>query len=342
MHTQRTFSLAFSILTLLFLGLGCGGGKAVTDTTPSPTPTPIDIPNPTPQPRRLNGKIVFASNRDYSNNSAEILNSPYDIYIVDADGTNQKRLSIGGADVPSFSRDGSKIVYVSETDRQIYVMNADGSNQKKLTTNGGYFPAFSVDNSKITYTRYDISGMTSEIYSMNADGTNQVQITNNKKLSIASSFSPDGKKIIFSQGDFSVGGFDGYQIYVINADGSNPTRLTYRKPNSSSTNYFTNFPASFSPDGKTIVFESLRDSDVWSEIYTMNVDGSNTTKLTNTKTGDLFPAFSPDGTKIVFRSQRDGNWEIYTMNVDGSNQTRLTNNIGDDAYPSWGGYLPTP
>ena len=55
-----------------------------------------------------------------------------------------------------------------------------------------------------------------------------------------------------------------------------------------------------SPDGKTIVFTSLRDGDL--DIYTMNIDGSNLRRLTHTLGYDGGPAFSPDGKLIVYRA----------------------------------------
>lgn len=86
------------------------------------------------------------------------------------------------------------------------------------------------------------------------------------------------------------------------------------------------------PNGK-IVFSSNRDGN--EEIYTMNPDGSNVTRLTNNSANDQYPSWSADGTKIVFDSNRDGNFEIYVMDEDGSNQTRLTTNSAIDAIPAW-------
>ena len=80
------------------------------------------------------------------------------------------------------------------------------------------------------------------------------------------------------------------------------------------------------PCGK-IAFISNRDGN--DEIYVMNADGSNQTRLTNNP-AMIRPSFSPDGSKIAFVSNRDGNYEIYVMNADGSNQTRLTNNPATD------------
>ena len=82
-----------------------------------------------------------------------------------------------------------------------------------------------------------------------------------------------------------------------------------------------------------IAFQSRRDGN-W-QIYEMNADGSEQTRLTNNNYDDMVPVWSPDGTKILFQSNRDGNWEIYVMNADGSGQTKLTdNNVGDEK-PDW-------
>ena len=81
-----------------------------------------------------------------------------------------------------------------------------------------------------------------------------------------------------------------------------------------------------------IAFISHRDEGS-GEIYVMNADGSNQTRLTNNLAYDVDPCFSPDGTKIAFTSKRDGDLEIYIMNADGSNRTRLTNNPAGDWDP---------
>ena len=87
------------------------------------------------------------------------------------------------------------------------------------------------------------------------------------------------------------------------------------------------------PSGGKIAFASLRDGNY--EIYSMNPDGSNQTRLTNNIAEDYAPAISSDGNRIAFSSFRDGNYEIYVMNSDGTGQTRLTNHLRDDFQPSF-------
>ncbi|HEX8423235.1 MAG TPA: hypothetical protein VF634_07485, partial [Pyrinomonadaceae bacterium] len=104
----------------------------------------------------------------------------------------------------------------------------------------------------------------------------------------------------------------------------------------------TGVPANFVDPTPTldskIAFTSERDGN--QEIYIMDPDGSQQTRLTNNTASDADPAWSPDGTKIAFVSDRDGSGgvgigEIYVMNPYGNAQTRLTTNVTFDFSPAW-------
>jgi Tol biopolymer transport system component len=88
----------------------------------------------------------------------------------------------------------------------------------------------------------------------------------------------------------------------------------------------------YKANGK-IAFVSYRDGNP--EIYSMNVDGTNQTRLTNSTGYDSNPVWSPDGSKIAFESNRNGNIEIFVMNSNGTNPTNLTNDALSDYAPSW-------
>jgi Tol biopolymer transport system component len=95
---------------------------------------------------------------------------------------------------------------------------------------------------------------------------------------------------------------------------------------------FTTLPAAGGRSG--IAFASTRDGNF--EIYAMDADGSNPTRLTNNAAADQLPAFSPDGKRIAFSSTRDGgDYDIYVMNSDGSNVQQLTTSPGDDLGAKW-------
>ena len=89
----------------------------------------------------------------------------------------------------------------------------------------------------------------------------------------------------------------------------------------------------WSPDGRKLAFVSERDGN--SEIYVMNVDGSEQENLTRQPASDSNPSWSRDGRRIVFVSRRDGNSEIYVMNADGSGLRNLTRTPSNDRDPAW-------
>ena len=80
-----------------------------------------------------------------------------------------------------------------------------------------------------------------------------------------------------------------------------------------------------------IVFTSNRSGN--DEIYVMNRDGSNQTRLTNNSSKDWFPKWSRDGEKIAYLSERNGSAQLFVMNKDGTDQKQITSNL--NFYPGY-------
>jgi len=93
------------------------------------------------------------------------------------------------------------------------------------------------------------------------------------------------------------------------------------------------YAPSISPDGSKIVFHSRRDGI--DNIYKMDADGSNQTKLTSTTYYNQAPKFSPDGSKIIYNSLRDEIWQIYIINSDGTKDKSLTDSEINSIRGSW-------
>ena len=284
-------------------------------------------------------QIAFSSDRDGN----------WEIYVMDADGRNPRRLTnnSAGDGNPSWSPDGKRIVFTSNRDEhfmngipttEIYVMDADGRNQQNLTNNPSHdgSPSWSPDGKRIAFDSNREGRFNWEIYVIAADGRNLQRITNNPDDDgwpddRYPSWSPDGKRIVFSarreghvENKFAVT----YEIYVMDADGGNQQRLTNNRNNELSPVW--------SPDGERITFTSDRKGN-WEnfEIYVMDADGGNQQKLTNNRIFDWQPSWSPAGKRIAFMSNRDGNSEIYVMDADGGNPQNLTNNPHSDGSPAW-------
>ncbi|MFW6202134.1 MAG: Ig-like domain-containing protein [Gemmatimonadota bacterium] len=248
-----------------------------------------------------------------------------EIYLMNADGSNQRRLTYEGAPNlhPTWSPDGMRLAFASdrEGDYEIYTMNVDGSNLLNLTNDGStdFEPAWSPDGTDILFRTFRDGNR--EIYAMEADGSNLRNLTNETEDDYEPAWSPDASQIVFR----SVR--DGTQdIYVMEANGLSPTRLT--------NDIASDENPAWSPDGTRIAFASRADGD-W-EIYLIDPDGSNRVQLTDDDVANRDPAWSPDGSRIAFRSNRDGgDHEIYLMDADGSNPVRITDNTSNDLSPAW-------
>ena len=67
------------------------------------------------------------------------------------------------------------------------------------------------------------------------------------------------------------------------------------------------------------------------DVWAIDADGKDLTRLTHSPGPDFDPSWSPDGMRIAFRSERSGESEIWVMNADGTRQRRLAAGLS----PAW-------
>jgi TolB protein len=160
----------------------------------------------------------------------------------------QPRESRATARNPSFSPDGSRIVF-SLSDiggHQIVSINPQGKDLKYLTKAAGMnaWPVYSPDGRIIAFGSSRSGDF--EIYTMNADGSAVRPLTRSPGLDARPAWSPDGARIAFTSNR------DGnYEIYVVDADGSHPNNATAHPARD---DY-----AVWHPDGQRLLFISDRD-----------------------------------------------------------------------------------
>jgi TolB protein len=122
------------------------------------------------------------------------------------------------------------------------------------------------------------------------------------------------------------------QVYTVRPDGSGLRQLT-------NTAGHPSFNTAWSPDGRTIAFDSFRAGGGVLQIFTMRPDGTHVRQLTNDPVlWSVNPAWSPDGRKLAFSlesAEGPPGGDIYVMNADGSGRRALTSGAAHDWNPTW-------
>lgn len=252
------------------------------------------------------------------------------------------------------------------------------SNARQLILEGkrsgeGYFAA---DGKKLIFqSERDAANPYYQIFSLDLESGDSARVSPGMGKTTCAYFFPDGKRVIFASThedpqavakqkaelEFRASGktrryawdYDAtMDIYAADADGKNVVPLT-RAPGYDAE-------GGVSPDGKSIVFCSLRsafpmaelsteqrkqfeanpaelvepanrarfekDPAWFGEIYIMDADGKNVRRLTEQPGYDGGPFFSPDGTRIVWRHFDESGMfaDVWTMKTDGSDKRRIT------------------
>lgn len=190
-----------------------------------------------------------------------------------------------------------------------------------------------------------------QMFTMDLDGGNLRLVSTGRGRTTCGYFLPGDRRVLFAstheaatecppKADMSHGYvwalYKGYEIYTAGIDGRDVKPLT-RSPGYDAE-------ATISPDGKRIVFTSVRDGDL--EIYSMALDGSHVKRLTHEKGYDGGAFYSPDSRQIVYRAHHPKDpaeiaryekllaegliepkaLEIMVMAADGSRKRQITNN----------------
>ena len=225
-------------------------------------------------------------------------------------------------------------------------------NIRQLTFGGENAEAyFSADGKKLTFQSTREGVNCDQIFEMNADGSGARMVSTGRGRTTCAYIFPNGKRILYSsthlaspdcppKPDYSRGYvwalYPGFDIFTAAPDGSDLKQIT-KTPGYDAE-------ATIAPNGKKIVFTSVRDGDL--DIYTMDLDGRNVKRLTTEVGYDGGPFFSSDSKWIVYRAHhpktereigdyrallnehliRPTSLEIWVMKADGTGKRQITNN----------------
>ena len=196
-----------------------------------------------------------------------------------------------------------------------------------------------------------------QMYVMDLNGNHLYRVSTGYGGTTCGYFFPGGRRVLFSSTHATDlkcpskpertakyrWALDDYDIYSSRLDGREMQRMT--------TTPGYDAEATISPDGRSIVFTSVRDGDI--DLYSMSSDGTGVKRLTTEVGYDGGAFFSPDSKRIVYRAQHPqtpealqaykdllaknlvepGNLEIFVMNADGSDKRQVTSNSASNFAP---------
>ncbi|MDQ4064568.1 MAG: hypothetical protein M3161_00800 [Actinomycetota bacterium] len=261
--------------------------------------------------------LLIAGAAVTSNALASPLPPPPELWVMDGDGTGQRRVA---TDVPGYysygrgawSPDSRRLV----VDGIVIVDIATGE-ATQLTT--GRYPAWSPTGDLIVFSDVTSTETTydEKLYVINADGTGRRLLVDTARLDSSPSWSPDGTTVAFVSGPGS--GAPG-QVYVVRANGSGVTQI-------STAGSFYQAPE-WSPDGTRLVFSTFDH-----RLYIVNADGTGERPLTDLAYS-TDPAWCADGTLYFAGSMTgDDTVGIYRMSPSGVIE-RVADGTQPDCAPS--------
>jgi len=221
------------------------------------------------------------------------------IYLIPADGSAKPAQLIPGSSAndsfsnPAWSPDG-QFLFGSHFHRGTGESDPPRNTVDRINLDGKFtpvldfatWPAVSPDGQKLAYLSVDPTSTQNKLYLSNIDGSDPRQIVADNEFPTvdAPRFTPDGQSLLFS---------------AANA------------PTLSSTSRLERLLG--------IIVASAHN--VPSDFYSVTLDGSKLTRLTQVSESGLYPAISPDGQKVAFISQSG----IYVMDIDGSHLQQIAN-----------------
>lgn len=300
-----------------------------------------------PLPRSLEGRLIFASDRD----------GDYELYVLDLPSRDIRQLTHNDVDdySPDWSPDGRSVVFTRERPQPgargglaataIMRMRHDGREQTVLTPRPAINddPEWSPNGRRIAFTWGELSHDGSSVGVMQDDGSglDSVIFDGSNAIFEEPSWSPSGRELVFIWED---------------GIGRAAARCCNRNRRFVLDGYADQFGPSWSPDGHELLFSATHtrckdprlpktceyedDTDLFVAdalgLFVADALGADPLVRRFKEPFDSQAGtWSPSGEHIVFYSRRRGSFDIFVTNRDGSDIRRLTHHPSDDIHPDW-------
>jgi len=252
--------------------------------------------------------------------------------IYELDPVSQVVDLIYGSDIKieylDLNKQGTRFVfaqfYNGEANENAEVCTFDAASRKfeRLTNNNlvDLYPVWSPDGSKIAFLSLRIKDL--DIFLMNNDGSEQARLFDSGDHDADIDW--EGNNIVFTSGS---------RVWLMRSDGSGATTFTappqagvWGKANLP----FGDYDPRISPDGRLVAFERLEKDDSPHgnfNIFSVNVDGSQERRLTDTGYSQGIVNWSHSSDKLVYvvaAIGEEAKYDIYVMDFDGSGIKNIT------------------
>ena len=270
------------------------------------------------------------------------------IFTVNPDGSDDRLLFAGPAEVPRWSPDGTEVsIFCCDNGMAAHFVDGATGELRELAPpdpalethcGGGWSP----DGERLACEVFGVDDPSlNGVYSIRtSDGGDLTRITSNPGGDDTpfGGYSPDGSRVVFVR--FVEGGEPPVGIFVVNIDGTGERQITPAGMVLDDT-----FSGAWSRDGKSLLIVARPSEAHHKAIWRMDVDGGEPRILTMdpgcggpiadpAAFGCYSPSWSPDGTQIVFVRGNGETESLYLANADGSGVVQVTD--GEDDHPHWG------
>lgn len=272
-------------------------------------------------------RIAYSSDRDSQEKQSK------EIYIVDYDGFNPRRVTVNGSIniLPTWSPDGQSLAYVSYRRVMPLVFLArifEGKSQPNVTsepeTSQAFAPAFSPDGSRIAFASTRAGGGNTDVWVVDTAGGVPERLTRARAVDTAPCWSPTGQEIAFTSSRTGTP-----QLYVMGADGLNVRRLT------TVGNY--NDACAWNParEFSEIAYTAQLEAGGF-DIAIIDLATRQVRQISQGRGSCEYPSWAPNGRHLVFSCKTRGKWTITVADRDGRTLKRLATGPGNNVQPDWG------